>query len=121
VDDIAAVDDAILEDMVHCRYCGAPYDVSDMTLYGAVYDVSAGTLSGGMAICEDCCERFGRNPYALMVEIVRLREALDFYADPHLYADHFEHDPVDYERVSSVDIDEGKIARAALNPEGAPS
>ena len=63
-------------------------------------------------------------------EAERYRAALCFYADPHLYADHFEHDPVDYERVSSVDIDGGAIARAALDPtdatsdrttEGAPS
>jgi len=53
-EDIAAVDDAIMEDMVHCRYCGESCDVSDVTLYGAVYDVLTNTRSGGVAICESC-------------------------------------------------------------------
>jgi hypothetical protein len=80
--DITAVDDAILEDMAQCRYCGASCDVSDVTLYGAVYDVSSGTRSGGVVICEDCCERFDRDPDTLITEVVNFRERLELARTP---------------------------------------
>jgi hypothetical protein len=105
VDDITAVDDAILEDMVHCRYCGSSWDVLEVTLYGDV------------AICDDCADQ---DLAGLVVQVVRLRDALDFYADASRY---------DYRKVANgpwlqpslIGQDRGKIARAALNPEGAPS
>lgn len=81
MDDTVSVDDAILEDMVHCRYCGASCDVSDVTLYGTEYDVQTNTRSGGVVICEDCTERFDRDPDVLITEVVRLREVLAFYEE----------------------------------------
>ena len=109
-----------------CPLNHSSYDArkGDSEILAAVADADA--LVGALATVG----RFRDSLAFYRTEAERYRAALCFYADPHLYADHFEHDPVDYERVSSVDIDGGAIARAALDPtdatsdrttEGAPS
>lgn len=71
-DDPTAYDDAVIEDMVTCRYCGASWDVSEITVCG-----------GDVNICDECGER---DRGELLVEVVRLRErverALIFIGDP---------------------------------------
>ena len=99
----------------HPAYIDDVVRPGDPDVLAALDDADA--LAGALATVG----RFRDSLAFYRTEAERYRAALCFYADPHLYADHFEHDPVDYERVSSVDIDGGAIARAALDPTDATS
>lgn len=59
-DEMTDYDDAVIEDTVTCRCCGASYDVSEITVYG-----------GDVNICEECEDREMGD---LLLEVVRLRE-----------------------------------------------
>ena len=104
--DNAAVDDAIVEDTTHCHYCRAAYDVSEVCVY-----------PGGLVLCDECQDT---DAHELIAEILRLRAALEWYADPATYLARWPepHDQATFEE-AAIETDRGQRARDVLDPQPA--
>lgn len=87
------------EKTLRCRYCGEPCDPSEMCDYQ------------GLLLCDGCADT---DTPEVVAEIIRLRDALTWYADATHYLSRW---PVKTE----VAEDGGDIARAALAPQSAPA